>query len=211
MFSITNTPNGVAIDDTESISKADGLKHNDQLPGIDYSEESVQLNSTGSINSGANATHAIVATAIPNAGCTGPLTINSTFCGMGGIDEGFKQAGFQIAYANEYDSFPAMVYDSNFEVPVDVGDIRGVNPENLPRADGIVGGPPCQAYSFAGLRQGFSDAKGRGLLVFEPLRLAEYLQPKFIFFENVKGLVTHDKGRTFATILEAYASLGYKV
>lgn len=209
MSSIVSDLNGAAIGGTESIIKNDGLKHNGLICEEAAVAENGQQNSTGNINWTTGTTQSAVATSSRETNSTQPLNIISTFSGVGGIDEAFRQACYKILKAIELDRYPAMVYNRNFELPAIVDDIRHVDPNDLPRADGIAGGSPCQDYSVAGLRQGFSNP--RGLLIFEQLRLAEVLQPKFILIENVKGLVTHDKGRTLATIIERYESKGYKV
>jgi DNA (cytosine-5)-methyltransferase 1 len=88
-------------------------------------------------------------------------------------------------------------------------DITRVAPEELPEADCYCGGFPCQAFSVAGKRRGFEDM--RGTLIFEVFRLAAERKPKILFLENVAGLLNHDGGRTFATILTGLWELGYDV
>ena len=88
-------------------------------------------------------------------------------------------------------------------------DIRTVKPEELPEFDLLCGGFPCQSFSDAGKRGGFADP--RGTLFFELSRLAEARKPRYLLFENVPGLLHHDKGRTFAAILHALDRLGYGV
>lgn len=88
-------------------------------------------------------------------------------------------------------------------------DITRVDPGELPEADCYCGGFPCQAFSIAGKRGGFTDT--RGTLFFEVMRLARERQPKYLFFENVTGLLSHDNGNTFATIIQSFADNGYDV
>lgn len=88
-------------------------------------------------------------------------------------------------------------------------DIRSIESRELPEADIWCGGFPCQAFSIAGARRGFEDM--RGTLIFEVFRLAAERKPKIIFLENVAGLLNHDRGRTFATILHGFWELGYDV
>ena len=88
-------------------------------------------------------------------------------------------------------------------------DARKANAKDLPDFDLLCGGFPCQAFSIAGSRQGFGDP--RGTLFFELARLVEARKPKYLFFENVPGLLSHDGGRTFAAILDALDRLGYGV
>ena len=84
-----------------------------------------------------------------------------------------------------------------------------INPDDLPDIDLICGGFPCQAFSIAGRRNGFNDT--RGTLFFEIARIAAVKKPALLFLENVPGLLNHDKGRTFATILNALDEIGYDV
>ena len=145
------------------------------------------------------------------------LTVGSFFAGVGGIDLGFEQAGqFKIVYANEFDTYPALTYNANFKTQVDVKDIHQVNGKNIPDFDVMIGGFPCQAFSIAGLRQGFNDKQGRGTLFFELVRIlkekqSQHALPKIVFFENVKNLVQHDHGNTFKIILGYLHELGYHV
>ena len=75
----------------------------------------------------------------------------------------------------------------------------------------MLAGFPCQAFSVAGLRQGFEDEKGRGTLFFELVRILKHHRPQIVFLENVKNLTTHDNGNTFAVILDELDKLGYHV
>lgn len=137
-------------------------------------------------------------------------TCASFFAGVGGIDLGFELAGFKTVYANEFDSFAAETYKLNFpDVQFDPRDVRDVKPEEIPDFDILLAGFPCQAFSVAGYRKGFEDAKGRGNLFFELVRIMKVKKPRIAFFENVKNLVGHDNGNTFRVICEALDSLGY--
>ncbi|MDO4453186.1 MAG: DNA cytosine methyltransferase [Eubacteriales bacterium] len=144
-------------------------------------------------------------------------TIGSFFAGVGGIELGFENTNFfEVVYANEIDKYPAMTYESNFNLKVDVRDINNVKGTEIPDFDIMVGGFPCQAFSLAGYRQGFDDEKGRGTLFFEMVRILKEKrklnkQPRIVFFENVKNLISHDNGNTFRVILEELNKLGYKV
>ena len=140
-----------------------------------------------------------------------PFTCASFFAGVVGIDLGFHNTGeFTTIYANEFDSYPARTFSMNFPgVPMEVKDIRTVNCEDIPDFDVMLAGFPCQAFSVAGLRQGFDDAKGRGELFFELVRILEDKRPRVAFFENVKNLVGHDNGNTFKVICNQLDLLGY--
>lgn len=137
----------------------------------------------------------------------------SFFAGVGGIDLGFEETGkFKTIYANEFDQFPAKTMALNFPgVTVDVRDIHQVSADDVPNVDVIMGGFPCQAFSIAGLRQGFNDEKGRGTLFFELLRIIEAKRPQAIVLENVKNLVSHDNGNTFRVIAQALENAGYHI
>lgn len=137
-------------------------------------------------------------------------TVASFFAGVGGIDLGFEQTGScRTVYANEFDPYPAETFEENFHLKVDVRNINDVKDDEVPNTDIIVGGFPCQAFSIAGLRQGFKDEKGRGELFFQLARMLECKRPAAALFENVKNLVGHDNGNTFRVISEELKNLGY--
>ena len=137
------------------------------------------------------------------------LKCASFFAGVGGIDLGFKSAGFETVYANEFNPYSAETFEANFDIKVDVRDIREVKNEEIPDFDIMLAGFPCQPFSVAGYRQGFEDEKGRGNLFFELARIIEAKQPRVVFLENVRGLVNHDEGRTLMVILNTLSELGY--
>lgn len=135
----------------------------------------------------------------------------SFFAGVGGIDIGFEKAGFDTVYANELDKFAVTTLKENFDFVIDHRDIRDVKTNEIPDFDIMLGGFPCQAFSVAGYRQGFDDEKGRGNLFFELERIFAEKKPPVIFLENVKNLVSHDKGNTFKVILDSLHKHGYHV
>lgn len=139
------------------------------------------------------------------------MKVAGFFSGVGGIELGFKQAGFEIIYANEQNEKAAKTYQYNFDLSVDIRDIRDVKASEIPDFDILVGGFPCQAFSVAGKRQGFDDEKGRGNLFFELERIFKEKKPSVIFLENVKNLVGHDNGNTFRIILEHLKNAGYYI
>lgn len=140
------------------------------------------------------------------------LKCASFFAGVGGIDQGFEQTGcFKTIYANEFDPYPAKTFEENFNLKVDIRDINKVQSNEIPNFDVMLGGFPCQAFSVAGYRKGFEDKKGRGVLFFQLLRIIKEKQPKIIFLENVKNLVSHDNGNTFKVILESLECENYFV
>ena len=135
------------------------------------------------------------------------------FAGIGGFRAGLTRAGgFQCVGHCEIDKYA----DASYRAIHDIGeeekyypDAREIAPNDLPPFDLLCGGFPCQAFSNAGKRKGFDDA--RGTLFFEIARLAEARRPAYLLLENVPGLLTHDQGRTFAVILSALDELGYHV
>lgn len=136
------------------------------------------------------------------------------FAGIGGFRLGLESAGHECVGFCEIDKFARASYKAihNTEGEIELHDITSV-PDELVRKIGhvdiICGGFPCQAFSIAGKRGGFEDT--RGTLFFEIARFASILKPKYIFCENVKGLLNHDKGRTFKTIINTFDELGYDV
>ena len=134
----------------------------------------------------------------------------SLFSGVGGIDLGFEQTGkFETILANEFDMHAAKTYSLNFNNQIIVDDIHNLDASELPDFDVLLSGFPCQAFSIAGYRKGFEDE--RGDLFFETLRIIKKKQPRVVFLENVKNLVTHDHGNTFKVIMEALSYHGYYV
>ena len=139
-----------------------------------------------------------------------PLSCASFFAGVGGIEQGFLQAGYDIIYANEMDEYAIRTYERNFNLEVDHRRIQEVNENLIPHADVVMGGFPCQAFSIAGYRRGFEDQE-RGTLFFDLLRMIRATRPRVVFCENVKNLVSHDNGNTFRVIIEALQDAGYNV
>lgn len=132
----------------------------------------------------------------------------SFFAGVGGIDIAFENTGaFDVIYANEFDKNARITYEKNFNLQVDPRDIRNVKADELPDADVVLAGFPCQAFSVAGYRKGFEDE--RGDLFFETLRIIIAKQPEVVFLENVKNMVTHDNGNTFRVIRQGLEQNGY--
>lgn len=138
-------------------------------------------------------------------------TIAAFFSGVGGIELGFEQTGeFRVVYANEFDKNAQITYSENHpNTYLDIRDIHSVLENEVPETDIIVGGFPCQAFSIAGYRKGFEDE--RGDLFFELLRFIKANQPRVVFIENVKNMVTHDHGNTFKVIREALNINGYHI
>jgi DNA (cytosine-5)-methyltransferase 1 len=129
------------------------------------------------------------------------------FSGIGGIRLGFHQTGrFRSVFNCEIDDDACETFEANFgENPK--GDITKVDAASLPDFDILAGGFPCQSFSMAGKRLGFDDT--RGTLFFDIERILAAKKPPAVFFENVKGLVTHDNGNTFKVIMNVLERLGY--
>ena len=134
--------------------------------------------------------------------------------GIGGFRLGMESAGHECIGFCEIDKFARASYKAihNTEGEIELHDITTVTDEeirNIGHVDVICGGFPCQSFSIAGSRRGFEDT--RGTLFFEIARFAYILKPKYLFLENVKGLLNHDRGNTFKTILGSLDGLGYDV
>lgn len=135
------------------------------------------------------------------------MKIGSLFAGIGGIELGFKKAGFKTAWAVELDSKACITYKANHKHKIINNDLAKVDLKNLSKIDILTAGFPCQAFSVAGDRKGFKDERGN--VFFEILRYLEHFKPSIIFLENVKNLFKHDKGRTFEIIKKELQKLGY--
>jgi len=136
------------------------------------------------------------------------FTFIDLFAGVGGFRQALDRLGGTCVFSSEIDKFASQAYETLYgEKPH--GDITKIDAKDIPNHDLLVGGFPCQAFSVAGKRGGFEDA--RGTLFFEMARIAKEKQPKVILAENVKGLVGHDKGRTLDTIVKTLNDIGYRV
>ena len=140
------------------------------------------------------------------------LTFVDLFAGIGGLRIGFEKAcesagiSTTCVASSEIDQACQAVYQLNFgELPL--GDIKQI--ENLPKHDVMLAGFPCQSFSYGGSMKGFADT--RGTLFFELARLLEICKPSYFLFENVRGLMRHDGGRTYKTIEDVLTNLGYSV
>ena len=142
------------------------------------------------------------------------MDVVSLFSGIGGLDIGFSDTGYNIIWANDFDRYAVQTYRANFGDHIVLGDINEIPLEDIPQHDVLIGGFPCQPFSMMGGMRGFEDA--RGTLFF---RIAEIIRnqierghrPRAIILENVRSLRTHDNGNTFAIIKRTLQELGYKV
>lgn len=135
------------------------------------------------------------------------MKVFSMFSGIGGFDLAMRNLGHEIVGACEIDKYARSVYAKQFPgVPIH-NDATQVSPESLPQFDVLCAGFPCQTFSIAGHRRGFEDT--RGSLFFEIARIAKEKKPSLLLLENVKGLLSHDKGETFRTIIRTIDEMGY--
>lgn len=142
------------------------------------------------------------------------LTYTSWFSGIGGFELGLEQAAAELGITleclgySEIDKHAIATYEEHFDQP-NFGDITTVNADDLPDFGLFAGGFPCQAFSIGGKRRGFEDT--RGTLFFDVARILRAKRPGHVLLENVKGLLSHDGGRTFRIIIETLTDLGYCV
>ena len=139
------------------------------------------------------------------------------FAGIGGIRLAFQNLGGKCVFTSEWDTYSKKTYDANFgEVPF--GDITKISETEIPDHDILLGGFPCQPFSIAGVSKknalgkahGFLD-ETQGTLFFDVARIIKHRMPKAFMLENVKNLVSHDKGKTFTIIKETLKELGYSI
>ena len=140
----------------------------------------------------------------------GSKNIISLFTGAGGLDLGFKSAGFKTVWANEYDKSIWDTFRTNFpRTELDTRSIVDVPSEEIPDCVGIIGGPPCQSWSEAGAKRGINDH--RGLLFYEYIRILKDKKPLFFLAENVSGILAPRHKNAFDEIVRQFADLGYNV
>lgn len=141
------------------------------------------------------------------------------FAGIGGLRIGFERAGGNCVFTSEWDRFSNQTYRANFPDDHEIyGDITMIDAEDIPAHDVLLAGFPCQPFSLAGVSKknslgrahGFAD-ETQGTLFFDVVRIIRHHQPRAFLLENVKNLLSHDKGNTFRVILHALDELGYHV
>lgn len=139
------------------------------------------------------------------------------FAGIGGIRLAFQNLGGKCVFTSEWDTFSKKTYEANFgEVPF--GDITKISEKEIPEHDILLAGFPCQPFSIAGVSKknalgrahGFLD-ETQGTLFFDVARIIKHKKPSAFLLENVKNLVSHDKGKTFKVITETLKELGYSI
>lgn len=129
------------------------------------------------------------------------------FAGVGGMRLGFEAAGGECVFTSEWDKDCQKTYEANFGDKPD-GDITKVDEKSIPNFDVLLAGFPCQPFSSIGQRQGFKH-ETQGTLFYDVLRIIQHKKPKSFLLENVVGLLTHDKGRTFKVIEKSLSAEGY--
>lgn len=138
------------------------------------------------------------------------------FSGIGGIKLGFEKNGFTSVFSNDFDAYCKTTFDHNFseifqpDTSLYLKDIAQIPSDTFPKFELLTGGFPCQPFSIAGYRKGFTD-EGRGDLFFEIVRILKDRRPKVFLLENVKNLKTHDKGNTLKLIIQELENVGYYV
>ena len=136
------------------------------------------------------------------------LKIVSLFSGAGGLDLGFKSAGFDIIFANEFDKDIWATYEHNHpETPLDKRSITLIDENEVPECDGIIGGPPCQSWSEGGARRGINDKRGQ--LFFDFIRILQAKKPSFFLAENVSGMLAERHSEALENIKNTFQEAGY--
>ena len=138
------------------------------------------------------------------------MRIVSFFSGAGGLDLGFKKAGFEFIWANEFDPTIHPTFKKNFpKTTLDTRSIVEIDPNEVPDCDGIIGGPPCQSWSEAGAGRGINDSRGQ--LFHNYVDIIEKKKPKFFLAENVSGLLFNKHNDALNKIFERFLEIGYNV
>ncbi len=136
------------------------------------------------------------------------MTFIDLFCGIGGIRLGMESAGFRCIMSSDINAECQRTYQANFgDLPK--GDVTLIDEKSIPDHDILCAGFPCQPFSISGKQKGFEDT--RGTLFFEICRIINKKRPTIVFLENVKHLVHHNHGNTFAVILSRLEDFGYAV
>lgn len=140
---------------------------------------------------------------------THSLRFIDLFAGIGGMRLAFESAGAVCVFSSEWDKYAQKTYEVNFgEKPF--GDITEIDENDIPKFDILLAGFPCQPFSSIGKREGFRH-KTQGTLFYDVARIIDRHKPKAFLLENVAGLLTHDDGKTFSTIISVLNDLGYAI
>ncbi len=144
----------------------------------------------------------------------GKIRLGTVFSGIGAIEQALKRSSreYEQVFACDIDRSVKASYFANYEISNDrwFDDIHDIDGKYfVDNTDLLVGGSPCQSFSMVGKREGLEDF--RGLLVYEFIRLVKEIKPAVFIFENVKGLLSHDKGNTWQILAESFMSIGYTI
>ena len=138
-----------------------------------------------------------------------PLKFIDLFAGIGGMRLAFESVGAECVFTSEWDKYAQQTYQANFgEKPF--GDITKIAENQIPKFDVLLAGFPCQPFSSIGKREGFKHDT-QGTLFYDVARIIDFHKPRAFLLENVAGLLTHDDGRTFTTIISVLTNLGYRL
>lgn len=138
------------------------------------------------------------------------MNVVSLFAGCGGLDLGFEKAGFNVLWANEFDEAIHATYKLNHPKTIlNTSDIRTLTGKDIPDCDGIIGGPPCQAWSEGGKRLGLEDSRGR--LFLDYIRIVKDKRPKFFVIENVQGILEEKHKESLEGFMKALRDAGYNI
>lgn len=137
------------------------------------------------------------------------MKIASFFSGAGGLDLGFTNAGFSIAFANDNWDGCWETFEKNHNYPICKKSITEIKPEEIPDVIGFVGGPPCQSWSLAGAMRGINDYRGK--LFYNYIELIKSKKPLFFLAENVAGLLSDKHLPEFKKIIQTFRKIGYEV
>lgn len=138
------------------------------------------------------------------------MRVVSFFAGCGGLDLGFRQAGFDVVWANEFDKNIHATYRLNHPSTfLCESDLRKIDISEIPDADGFIGGPPCQSWSVGGAGRGLQDERGKLFLKY--IEIIKHKHPKFFVIENVFGMLTHQHLSTFLSFIHTLEESNYKV
>ncbi|MGG1455413.1 DNA (cytosine-5-)-methyltransferase [Bacillus subtilis] len=141
------------------------------------------------------------------------LRVMSLFSGIGAFEAALRNIGveYELVGFSEIDKYAIKSYCAihNADEQLNFGDVSKIDKKKLPEFDLLVGGSPCQSFSVAGYRKGFEDT--RGTLFFQYIDTLKEKQPRYFVFENVKGLINHDKGNTLNVMAEAFSEVGYRI
>lgn len=151
-----------------------------------------------------NPTHTPAPTPTPN------LKMIDLFAGTGAFSKAFINTGrVDVVFANDVLPISKQIYDANFNHSLTLGDLHDIDVTQIPKHDILTGGFPCQPFSIAGKQQGFDDTRSN--VFWKIVSIVEYHQPEYIILENVKNLLSHDKGNTFNIIKSSFEKLHYNV